>query len=308
MKRALICSLLIGIALVSCKKDIHVQTNPNDNKYPVTYSISNFSQQNGSIDQISKSKVNSAVTPDQSNIIKLIYKIYDSNNQLKKTVFIKKGVPGFGVIKDSLASGNYTAVFVGLTDTTHFKDYNLTFGYVTTTPYVNYDPSFKETFYKKTSFTVGNQYLQQDVVLQRITSQLQIVIKDAIPAGVSKFNITVTGWQTQYSYFADTSSTYESNNPANIIGVPCSAIGTTNYAVGPITNLLNTNSPIKVVIIAQNNNDLYLAQKTITNITLQRNTRTILTGNLFSSDNAGGSGFSVTYNPAYNSTGINQGF
>lgn len=306
MKRALICFALITIALFSCKKDNHTKTNSDNKTYPVTFSISNFNQENNPIDQTSKSKVNAAVTPDQSSVLKLIYKLYDSNNQLKKTVIIKKGAPGFGVVKDSLASGNYTAVFVGLIDTLNFPYYSyseLNFTYFNS---LNDLPTFKETFYKKTSFVVGSDLLQQAVVLGRITSELQIIIKDAIPAGVSQFQIAINGVHVEYSYFDDNSSHPTRNSYS--INVPSSAIGTTNYTVGPIKDLLNTNSPLTVTIAAQNSNGIYFGQKTISNIMLQRNTRTILTGNLFSSDNAGGNGFSVTYNPAYNSTGINQGF
>jgi hypothetical protein len=309
MKRAIIYFTLISVALLSCKKDNRTKTNTdiNGKLYPVTFNISNFTQENSPITQSSKTQVN-AVAPDASNVLKLMYKLYDASNTLKKTIIIKKGEPAFGTVKDSLAAGNYTAVFVGLTDTLHFVDKGETFDYYTPPA----GPSaggrgFYETFYKKITFTVGSVYLIQSVVLERPSSELLVNIKDAIPAGVGKITVSVTGLHSEYSYFEDKSLIFDARTALLATAVPANKIGTTNFQLGPITNLLNTTGTLTVTIYAEAPNGTNVAQKLVSNVQLQRNTRIILSGNLFS-NGADTHGFTVTYNPTYAGAGSNQNF
>jgi len=313
MKRALICFTLISIALLSCKKSSHTQTDaPTGKLYPVTFKVTNFTQQNTPIPQDNKTKVNAVVPPAQANIIRLIYKVYDSSNTLKKTIITKNSGPNFGTISDSLATGNYTAVIIGLTDTIQYSSNATTFFYIPLDLYSGFLPEeFKETFYKKTSFTVGTQPLQQSVTIDRLNAELQVVVKDAIPASVGSISVNVYNTETHYSFFNDASSdtlkadgTLNNRNAYSII--PSSAIGTTNFAVTPVTNLLNTHAGVRVTISVGFNNGNPGIYKTIYNVTIQRNTRTLLTGNLFT-NSPGNQSFNVTYNSIYNPD-INKGF
>ncbi|SDP26014.1 hypothetical protein SAMN05428975_0901 [Mucilaginibacter sp. OK268] len=313
MKRALICFTLISIALLSCKKSSHTQTDaPTGKLYPVTFKVSNFTQQNTPIPQDNKTKVNAVVPPAQANIIRLIYRVYDSNNTLKRTIITKKSGPNFGTISDSLATGNYTAVIVGLTDTIQYSNDATTFFYIPLNLYSGFLPEeFKETFYKKTSFTVGNQPLQQSVTIDRLNAELQVVVKDAIPAGVTLISVNVYNTETHYSFFDDASSdTLKTDGTLNYrytdTSVPLAAVGTTNFAATPVTDLLNTHAGVRVTISAYRNDGKPGTYKTIYNVTIQRNTRTLLTGNLFS-NSTGNQSFNVTYNSIYNPD-INKGF
>jgi hypothetical protein len=304
MKKNLIYFAILSIALLSCKKENHTKTTESQgNLHPVTFNISNFTQQIGPINETVKTKINAVVPPEQSNIVKLQYKLYDSSNTLKKTVTIYKGEPAFGAIQDSLASGNYTAVFVGATDLSKFEDDGTTFSYG--------NNLFLETFYKKINFVVGNKPLTQDVILQRLTSEVQVVIKDAIPTGITVIDVQVYNLNNMYSYFDDASSD-KNISPGSILtrgqatNIPADKIGTTNFSLDPVGPLLNTISPVTVYVTAQNGTNV-IARKTISNITLRRNTRTILTGNLFS-NSSDTNGFTLTFNSAYNPNDINKGF
>ncbi|MDN5289040.1 MAG: hypothetical protein JWR38_5314 [Mucilaginibacter sp.] len=307
MKKALVCFALLSIVILSCKKDNHTKTNPAGKLYPVTFNISNFTQQNVAIDQRAKTKVNAVVTPDQSNVLALLYKIYDSNNALKKTVKILKGQPNFGTVKDSLTSGNYTVVFLGITDTDQFVDDGATFHY--TPPGSTDSQGFQDTYYQKISLVVGTQPLQQDVTLQRLTSKLQVIIKDAIPAGVNNITLDISNLHSYYSYLDNTSSVVLNStyNPSVYLPVTANLIGTTNHVLGPLSPLLNTASPVTIVIKVKDINSTTLYMKTIPNIMLQRNTITTLTGNVFT-NSGGSSGFNVTYNSAYDPNDINKPF
>jgi len=307
MKKNLIYLTILSIVLLSCKKENHTKTtNAQGNLHQVVFNINNFTQQNTPINGSVKTKINDVVPPEQSDIVKLLYKLYDSSNTLKKTVTINKGEPAFGTIQDSLASGNYTAVFVGITYMDEykdkFKDAGATFSY--SDIYGN-DELFHETFYKKINFVVGDNPSVQDVVLERLTSEVQVIIQDAIPTKITDIDVQIVNLNNAYSYFDDISSgTIDYDHATSI---PSSKIGTTNFSPGPEGPLLNTNSPVTIYVSARYYSTI-IARRTISNIILQRNTRTILTGNLFSNSSGDASGFTVTYNSAYNPNDINQGF
>jgi len=300
MKKALfICFTLIGVALLSCKKD-HTKTNPTGKLYPVSFNLSGFTQTINAANQNNKTKVNT-VDPSASNVVKLIYKLYDSNNTLQKTLVFKKGAPSFGTITDNLAAGTYSAVFLGLTDSTNYVD-NITQFY-----YRNVN-GFSETFYNKTNFTVGAAPVQQGVVLKRLNSEILVVIKDAIPSGVANITATVTGAHNTCAYLTAQSSltlSYPIGGTASVV-ITSANVGTTNLPLGPITNLFNNTSTVTVTIVARAPNGTNIAQKTISNVALQPSIRTILTGNVFSNDGSTG-GFAVTFDPNF-SGNINQGF
>jgi len=306
MKKVLFfCFIFISIVWLSCKKDNKAKTDPQGKLHPVSFNITNFKQENRPIDQNIKEKVNAVATPDSTNILKLVYNIYDASNTLKKSIKIKKGAHDFGTIKDSLASGNYTAVFVGVTDTVHFTENATSFYYRGTIGDITTDLPLSETFYKKVSFTVGSTYLQQDIVLQRLNSQMQVVIKDTLPPGVVKITVNINLVDRHYDYFAD-----KSNNPTTFISVPIfpasDKIGTANFTIGPIKGLIATDHTSIVTIIATSVTSAVIAKKTIPNVQFQRNTITILSGNLFVNDPATG-GFVIGYEP-YDPNTISQSF
>lgn len=292
---------MISIVLLSCKKENHSQTTAQNKLYPVSFSVSGFDQQIDPIDQKNKTKINAAVIPDSSAVKRLIYRVYDSSNILKKTITINKGEPRFGTFKDSLAAGNYTAVFVGVENVSNFRDDGSKFYYIDINSTKTYPT---ETFYKKVNFVVGNQYLQQNVVLQRINSQLQLIIQDAIPSDIKEIDISITGINMSYSYFDAVSSdtTYQTVSAT----VSSDKIGTKNFSLMSLPNLLNTSSKVTVSITARGLFNATAFRKTINNVTLLPNKLTVLTGNLFTADD-NPNGFAINFNTVYN-PGIEQSY
>ena len=304
MKNVLISFTLISIVLLSCKKENHNQTTSPDIKlYPVGFSVSGTNQQIVPIDQKSKTKVNAVVGSDSSAINRLIYRVYDSSNTLKKTITINKGEPRFGSFQDSLAAGSYTAVFVGVIDVDKFRDNGTSFYYFDST---TSDEFSLETFYKKINFVVGSSNIQQNVVLQRINSQLQLIIKDEIPADITRISVYVTkGLGDYYSYL----DAVVSDETYQYLGasVTSDKIGTTNFTITSAPSLLANGTPATVQITTYGSDgDTPASRKTINNVTLQPNKLTILTGNLFTPDSNPNS-FSVSYNTIYNPD-ITQGY
>ena len=303
MKKALVCYIFISIALLSCKKDHHTSTTePTGKLYPVSFNISSFTQVNVPVDQNSKTKVND-VAPSASNLTQIVYTLFDSNNKLKKTVYIPKGAPNFGTFTDSIPSGNYTAVFLGATVALNPND-----NHASSTPptFIYYQVPYPETFYNKVSFTVGNTPVQQGIVLKRMTSELYVNIKDSIPPNARYLEFHVTGLHNTCNFLDAKSSLVGGGGETYIANTLTSAdIGKTNFQMG--MRIFNNTSSVTAWVVAKDVNGSVITQKYIYNITLQANTRTILTGNVFK--NSGGTGgITVTFNPNYNTTDITQSF
>jgi hypothetical protein len=299
MKKALLYFTLISITLLSCKKDKRDQTKPQGKLYPVTFTVSNFTQEI-SPNQSNKIKINDVVSPDQANVQLLIYEVYDQQNNLINSIKQKKGELNFGTIKDNLPPGNYSAAFIGVIDADDFVLGQGTFSYPQT--------NLQDTYYKKLHFTIGDQYVEQNIVLEHLLSQVQAVIKDPIPAGITDIDIAIQKVDQNYNYITDISLSTNSFVAFIQTPVPSAKIGTTNFALQPLVDILKIGSPVTIVLSARNKDNSIVTQKTINNVSLQPNTKTTITGNLFTDSSSGNnSGFSVNFDQPANPD-INQSF
>ena len=140
--------------------------------------------------------------------------------------------------------------------------------------------------------------------LTRLNSELQVILKDTIPDNTDILTLAIVGTNLNYSYLNDQSVDIYNYNTLRLHFSPSFP---TNFSLGPVSYIINTSSSIHIVVTAYNKAGNISAQKTINNIMLKRNTRTIVTGYLFS-NGSGPNNFNVTFNQNYNLTDINQGF
>lgn len=298
MKKIFIYCILLSIIVSACKKDKKLQPESTDSLYPVSFNVSNFNQDIEPITQ-NNLKTNDIVSPEKAGILKVLYRLYDSNDKLVKTKELKKGNPLFPSIKDSLSVGKYSAVFVGLTDTVNFWSNNDHFIYKLDEWWVHYTVyAYRETFYKKINFTIGSTGFQQGITLERLNAEVQVVFKDAIPNGLTSVTISTPDC-VGFNYFDGTPYPDPSNKvPHSVISnIPANKIGTTNFATAPLTNINSTGSPINIIIEASFFGGVGNLKKTIQGVQLKRNTRTILTGNVFSGSSSSSSSFNITFQP-----------
>jgi hypothetical protein len=277
--------ILITACLASCKKEQH--TNAALKKYRLSFDVSGFTQTTGPFTNNSRQKTINSTTDTLSGFIdKLIYLVYDSNQRLITTKIQLSGQPNYTVFTDSLPSGTYTAIFIGGKN-------GLIVPAVNTKDSFNYgsDVPWDDCFYKKISITVTNQ-VQQTVQLDRITAQLQLKILDQIPANVAKFKLV---HQEHPNFNFLTGAFSDILVPVSLI-TPISAgnIGSTNYTIQTYT--LNNGPPFNLSIYAYDSTDKLLIQKTVLNVVCIRNKRTIISGNLFSTNDQ----FSITTDTAWN--------
>jgi hypothetical protein len=302
MKKILTCIALLSVSLFSCKKDHKPAVKTDDKLYDVKFSMASFSQ------TIVDGKTTYSIPATGADIQYLLYQLYDSANQLKKTIVVPSTATEFGTFRDSLKTGSYTAVFAGFSD-----QYDISGSVYQNTQ--DSDVSGSAFFYKKVSFSVGSSNITQSVALDRMTAEIQVVIKDAIPAGIKRIRVTAS-FET---YTFDLLNGVNLPQPAyrNLFGyvdnnVSASAIGTSGYVVPPAKFIHNTITPMTVVIQCYNStteccgNPTYL--KTVSNVLCKANTRTILTGNVFSGDTTSTHGFSVAFKSSFDTDTIKTHF
>lgn len=307
MKKSYLMVLLVAVGFgFSCKKDHKESNSQTEKTYPITFSIADFAQTVTPLGADNKAtnavKTNVTALPLGSVIDVLGFVIYSNastNSTASKDVFVARSVQnsvdaGFGTLSQNLPAGDYTVVavggktglnvFDGVIPTSIYSRLNNTFGYTSvnsSSTYV-YSP-WEDTFYGKTSFTVGAAATNQQISLSRTVGQLVINIEDALPADISKISLSV-GNEISYSYIdQNANKDYAQIKPyasTTTVNVPASAIGTTNYQVSMIVG--NTGAALNVEVKCYNSAGVVIANKSNTTATCVANKRTILSGKLFS--------------------------
>ena len=311
MKKLLLYSLAVFLLASSCSKERSSHSKPPVNtgkKYAVKFNVDGFTQ---TINTINK-KTLDATTTGLSDNAKVLY-YYAGNTthfftELKQTSASSE----FGNITDSLAAGTYTIVFIAgqtglqtfyIGNNSHansgyhgfYFSYNIANG--------QFAP-WQDTFYKKLTLTVTNQGVTQAVSLDRVVGEVQVNIEDAIPANLKTIKLTFN--------YEDAGYRIETDSPINpfdtprsyisTITIPDTAIGKTNYKLNTIIG--NTITPMSVNITCLDAANNTLSVTTVSNVSCQKNVKTILSGKLF----ADASVFHVSFDPTWDPTPINVHF
>jgi hypothetical protein len=282
-------ALLLACVLFACKKDTTSNESPaSQSKVPVKFSVHNFL-----ISQEEMSN-NGRVETDPTLIrfTRLSYLAFGSDgNRVSRIWQTASDNPNdFGVISDSLAPGTYTIVigattFAGLSD---ISDYGLNNSYFRVDPI---SQEIGDLFYKKIQITVsenGNPPTM-DLVLNRVVGQLKIELKDALPASDPNGAVTV-----------------------NVFGVPTDLMFSTDLTRGawydlPLNRtslttwdwyILGSSQKLQVVLGWKDKVTGAAQSKTIQNVLVTANKKTIITGYLYGTpENLGGSDYVVRTNP-----------
>jgi len=302
MKKAILFSIMASLLLFACKKEHSSGTNPPKGTYKVNFNVSGFTE---SIVNSTKNgpQVNGLKTYAAINITnyldQLYYYVFDSKGNQVHYLSQDSTTTNFGSISDNLPAGTYTVVIgagkKGFSTFTSFTTLTATngwyFGYNSNNYSVPFAP-WLDTFYDKFQLTVSGD-VNQNVQLNRIVGQLEIVIQDIIP--VTADNIVVNISQENYGLIFFPAEKLTMSSPmVNTITLTNAIKGTANFTT---TNILgNTATPFTVQVTCYDATKKILGSVTVNNVTIQKNTRTILSGKLFGSAN----GFTVglgTWNP-----------
>jgi len=289
MKQKIILYSICLCLFFACKKDKKTP-DPDTKLYPISFNVSGFSQTN--VPTADKAKTNSLTiqATDTIPVQSLYYAVYVDrgplygHGPLVTYRRVLKGDQNFGQFKDNLPAGTYQALFCGGSNNLIFDIPDVAFYYNTHT--------WDDTFYKVVPFTVTSGPVNQSVVIPRRTAKLSLVIKDAIPTGTSKIVV----------HFSDSSSIKPYYPPASLVTnqttqvINATDAGKTNYTFS--MNTLNDTRPFDVTVDYYGPNPVGpLGTKIIKNVVCKPNTRTILSGYLFTQDNGQ---FTITVNQDWN--------
>jgi len=356
MKNLILQLMLMISILASCKKDHQstLKTNvSNVKKIPVSFTVSQFVQNTGSIytqralKALAQKRNMVASAVDTSvfaqAIFEYFYLVYDSSGKEIRRYIRNALSPGFltvyqvghnapggnmysrtdndpyNVITDSLAAGTYTVVITGNTyskndeleidywDSNYSCDQPTYLPLATAAVYTGQAldpiPRSIDIFFGKCSLTVTGPTKSDAITLNRIVGEVEVDLKDAvIPNNVSYIILGRSGELNGYFIANETPNTPTSlsPDPPETLDNDFTNLTTADFTKGNYVMqrfVLNTISPIDIILNAYDKNGNIIASKTIPQVQIQKNRRTILSGKLF--DSSVTTQFTITANATW---------
>lgn len=272
-------------------------------KKAVEFNVGGFVQNIGDFRTVPGSSINQRDSLLATQISFLFYFAYDSlGNEVRMIYQNVLDANDFGVIKDSLAPGNYTIVFMGTTDTpagfggSGLNDPETQNAH---TPLANAGMPLRSTgvlslypvpnaYYKKFPLTVSSTDVPAatNVSMERVVGKIEVNVLDAIPQNAPyETTVTINPESVFFSFDSGTCSVLT----GDVISRSISRVSTTQFS----ELVLNTEAPFSVTIKYTGYYSGLTTEKTIHNVRCYKNKRTILTGLLFDTpptDSTGGGG------------------
>jgi hypothetical protein len=329
--------MILCLFLVSCKKDQEVVSRPqkeaNQKKYEVTFNASDFGQQ---VSGIAKgNNISDAPLEDMADYF--IYFAYNSAGEQvtgirqfpdgSTRVIVRAGpnngvemdaeeVPPYeqtpyGYIKDFLTPGEYTIVMLASKAQFGINWYNSSeyrllalknAGFIYERGLISISRA-KDTFFKKFKVTVGETNQVHDVVLDRIVGKAEIHVLDSKPGTTYKFLFVRENESFSFNNELPEATTTSDSDPDNEQYIE-SVVGEENLTYSKF--ILNTVSLLDIVIKVYENGTL-TASKTIKDVRFYKNKRTILRGNVYTTQ-TNSTGFNVTVNDEFDSDSVEVSF
>lgn len=269
--------LAMAILFVACNKDTNTTPETSNNQaFPVTFNINDFSQE---LDSFGRVAGNSALLAKDSldgHVKYLYYKVYGTGAQaaIQHVIVQQAGTPSFGVIRDTLPAGNYQFTLLATGDE-----------YISHTSNIGFKYPGSDAF--STHFEmVVNGAANTKVSLDRIVARLQFIIQDPLPADAAWLDIRFSGIPRVFNY-----PTGQVSNPANgdaysnytgyQLQIPAYNQGKPGFKTQAYFALQGDYTVPAITITCRNADGNALVSKVINNVKFETNKRTVLKGNLF---------------------------
>lgn len=276
MKKILFVAVC-AIALLSCKgKDDPTQTQK------VTFKVTAFEQNQEPLGAPRKAAQGTILDDEGGTALTDLY-VFDGTTQLAHQVY-EDDHDAFGTVTLDLTHGNHNLSFVA----TRSTGLSYSAGVLSAS-------SLRSTFGKLLSLNVSGSTPTQNLQLDRLNGVLYITINDAFPATANQIEFSMA-------------NRYTSLNVANLCGtngdewsqkVSCtSKVGQTGvqYNFNFLAPSLDEEYTSDVTIRVYNSSDVVIYSVTIEDVRFAANTKTMLSGNLFTSPSA-----SITVNTTWES-------
>ncbi|MDT3404910.1 hypothetical protein [Mucilaginibacter terrae] len=289
--------------LIACKKDNNsIQTEIKEvDKVPLSFAVTTFNQTQAPFSVKSPSQKNTLASAPVSevNFTKLMFVVFDSDgNQVSRLEQFKTDVNklyrikngkrvlmnssnAFGTLTDTLKAGKYTVLATGGGG---LSSLNSSIGSTDQlTPKTLTDAKFSpllynytdDVFYYKGELNVVAGAPIQSITMDRIVGKVEIAFEYIIPANVRSITVEIMG--EKQNFRVNTNVPEDDYKRSNVFQLDESGLPKSNYKISML--VLNTVSPFNVTVTSFGG---VATSKTIQNVTVTKNTRTILSGKLFS--------------------------
>jgi len=318
--------LMVVTALQACKKDNHTDpvVNTPDKLYPITFNVTNTVQQTKLASKMGTTASfpisEPYINPLKGGINTIDYMLYDVNGILKKHSTFHSPEANFGSISDNVSAGNYTVAIVGSIDSSGYSNRNIgedgyyrfvsvqdsLFGYAYSSSIYSTsggEEQWYDAFFKKFSLTVPGSGINQNITLTRIVAQVELYILDALPDNATSLSFEIKDDRSYYSALKDMPAAQITTH-SNIHSTNITNTNRKNFKISAI--VVDTASPFSAIVSVYGTNGL-ITKKTINDIRCQKNTKTILSGKLFSCGATNGSGFQISVKTGFDGD-INSSF
>ncbi len=284
--------LFVALIFFGCKKSNQSEDKPEatGKKYDVTFNLQNFAPTLTTF-SASGEKQTQAVGDTLKNYAdNLYYRVFNADGTLVKEINQASTSPDFGTISDQLPSGNYVVAIIASKGS--LKWINPPNGFSDFSYFSPSNNTWNDTFGKKIDLTVGTTSVTQAVRLDRLVGGLEVNILDAIPANVATIEVFYSkDYPGMTVYF---SAAGVSQVQGKIYTVTATDIG--NKLSPFFFYTVERYTSFRVSITAYDASRKVLADKRVY-VTVGRNQKAVLTGNLFAPMSAG---FTATVNPNWN--------
>lgn len=293
MKKVLPVLALVLALFSSCTKS--TQLEPEQKKYDVTFSISDFAQSVSSL-STTRPKTTLGIGDTLKNYAdNLYYRIYNSAGVMVNSIDQSSTLTTFGTISDKLPAGSYNVFLAASKGPLYISDAKTSYS---SAAYSYFYPatSWSDTFVKQLQLTVGTTAVSQSVKLDRAVGGLQVTLLDAIPNNATRISLVFQS-EVQFLNVNGSSASYAGTSLTKDFTLTSADIGQKNKTfLMYVGNIVSASS---VVIRAYDSNNGLIVEKTIPNVRCYKNQKTSLTGALFPATVSTSLGFTVTVNPTW---------
>ena len=274
-KKLLLCAIFALLCLSCSKKD-----EPKV-KQQVTFRVSAFEQTAEPMGSPRRAPQATILDDEGGTALTDLY-VFDGTTQVAHQVYADDN-DAFGTVTLELSHGEHNLSFVCTRSTG--LSYNA--GVISAT-------SLRPTFGKTIALNVSASTPSQDLALERLTGLVGVTIKDAFPAAANEIEFIINPRYTSL----DIATLCGTNAEEYKTKVSCaSRVGQTNvsYSFNILAPTRTEEFTADVTINIYNSASAVIYSVTIDDVRMAANTKTLISGNLFTSPSA-----SVTVNTTWN--------
>lgn len=269
IKKILPLSAVVGLSLTACNERIHsVDQEPKTAQVSVHLSGFRIAME----DQPSTRAMQDVKTYEGVGAITLAF--YSGTTEVYKETQIRGEATSFGDFSCTLPLGTYTVVALGY-------QYNANDVFTLTSPT---QAAFTSERPRETFSAVGPVNLTStdpydlQLKLDRISAQLNIISTDGRPQNITKIRTTFSAGSKSFN---PSTGLALDDNGFSLINNPSTNVGAT-IKIGSFTFLSDDEQTMDITIQILDDNDNVISTKQIEDVPFKINSKTILTGPLFS--------------------------